>query len=232
MWCKPHDFKIFWGLNGRLSTWELNKLRSVADGTTGQLSAGHSVHNGLYIIVRSPSQGNCQGCRGRSASREDKNAELQSRTNTRKIKEALVLPPGGIHQPSKEQEAMWLELQAAVADTQPDLRSYSFGVRAETGVTSAEGSWDLQWLVCPLLTGEGPAAKSRNTQQRTKTAPWLHNAVICHAFVTKETVGCATKRRSLRKFKGNFIKKTQFFSCSLYLNYAQVKTKMAYQNLQ
>jgi len=45
------------------------------------------------------------GCRRRSAS-WDKNAELQYRTNTRKIKEDLLLPPGDIQQPSKEQEAM------------------------------------------------------------------------------------------------------------------------------
>lgn len=31
-------------MNGRLSTWELNKPQSVADVTTGELSARHNVN--------------------------------------------------------------------------------------------------------------------------------------------------------------------------------------------
>lgn len=141
---------------------------------------------GLYVIVRSPSQGNCLGWRGRSAS-WDKTAELQYRTNTRKIKEALLLPPRDIYQPAKEQDAMWLELQASVLDTQRDLHSYRFGVRAETRLISAEGSWDRQWLVCPLLTSDGPTAKAY-TRRKSKNAYWLYNAVNCHTFVTNETI--------------------------------------------
>lgn len=38
------DFKIFWNLNGRLNTWKLNIAGSVADVTTGELSARHSVN--------------------------------------------------------------------------------------------------------------------------------------------------------------------------------------------
>lgn len=169
MWNKPQYCKIFGDLSGRLSIWELSRLQSRHDKRRAICKV--QCEYILYIIIRSPSQGNCCGLGGRSASR-DKNAELQYRTKTRKVKETQLFLSEDIHQHSKEQEAMWLELQAPVLHTLRGTCILTALVSGQTHLIFAEGTWEMQGLVCPLLTGEGPAVKA-STLKKQKSLCWL-----------------------------------------------------------